>query len=95
MPYRWCAFGLTLFGDPHQSIRIPLRVRLRMEQDRCVVAWNSWVGRTYSVHRSTEPFGERGVCLASNLVATPPLNVWTNSVADLPQAFYRIQTPSP
>ena len=89
MPYRWCAFGITLFGDPHAAVRVPLSLRFRAAPSASVVTWNSWTNRTYSVYRSTE-LNAAAACIASNVVATPPLNVYTDAVPALPRAFYRV-----
>ena len=90
MPYRWCAFGITLFGDPHLSVRVPLSLRFRASPARRVVTWNSWTNRTYAVYRTASLSANPGACLASNVVATPPTNVYTDSVPDIVRAFYRI-----
>jgi hypothetical protein len=89
MPYRWCTFGITLFGDPYQPVRVPLSLRFRATPVERIVTWNSWTNRLYSVYRATD-LTAPAACIASNVVATPPLNVHTDSVPGLPRAFYRI-----
>jgi len=91
-PYRWCTFGITLFGDPHQLVRVPLSLRFRVTpsaSDR-IVTWNSWSNRTYSVYRATTLSADTGFCISSNIPATPPSNVYTDSVPNLFRAFYRV-----
>jgi len=90
MPYRWCTFGITLFGDPHQLVRVPLSLRFRATPAERMVTWNSWPNRTYSVYRATDLTVAPGVCIASNVPATSPLNVYTDSVPNLIRAFYRV-----
>jgi len=90
MPYRWCLFGLTLFGDPHAMIRVPLSLRFRATPSERMVTWNSWTNRTYSVYRAADLSLSPGACIASNVLATPPLNVYTDSVPNLERAFYRV-----
>jgi hypothetical protein len=92
MPYRWCLFGITLFGDPHASLRVPLSLRLRTGPAARVVTWNSWTNRTYSVY-STADLSAPAACLASNIVATPPLNVHTDAAPGIGRAFYRVTAP--
>jgi hypothetical protein len=56
-----------------------------------IVRWSSVSARTYSLWQinldnfTTEP-------IASNLLATPPLNSYTNVIPQ-PRAFYRVSTP--
>ena len=90
MPYRWCLFGLTLFGDPHAAVRVPLSLRFRATPAERVVTWNSWTNRTYSVYRAADLTAGLGVCISSNLFATPPLNVYTDSAPSPVRAFYRV-----
>lgn len=91
MPYRWCYFGITLFGDPHQTVHVPLALRFRADSNKSVVKWNSWSNRTYRVFRTTDLTSGPGECIASNVVATLPLNVCTDSAPNLLRAFYRVQ----
>lgn len=88
-PYRWCFFGITLFGDPHQPVSVPLSLRFRATPAERVVTWNSWSNRLYSVYRATD-LTAPAACIASNVAATPPLNVHTDAVPALPRAFYRV-----
>ncbi len=91
MPYRWCLFGITLFGDPQASVRVPLSLRFHITPGERTVTWNSWSNRTYSVFRSTDLTAGPGTCIASNVVATPPLNVCTDAAPGLVRAFYRVR----
>jgi hypothetical protein len=90
MPYRWCLFGINLFGDPQAAVRVPLSLRFRVTPAERIVTWNSWPNRTYSVYRATDLTAGLGACISSNLFATPPLNVYTDSVPNPISAFYRI-----
>lgn len=90
MPYRWCLFGLTLFGDPQASVRIPLSLLFRLEPSERIVTWNSWANRTYAVYRTPDLATVPSTCLASNLAATPPQNVYTDAAPRLVRAFYRV-----
>lgn len=95
MPYRWCAFGITLFGDPHAVVRVPLAVRFQFDSDARALTWNSWPGYRYRVLRSTELAAGFGFGMASNIVATPPLNTWTDAAPGLVRAFYRVEAEAP
>lgn len=90
MPYRWCLFGINLFGDPQASVRVPLSLLFRATPTERIVTWNSWTNRTYAVYRTADLASGAPACLASNLVATPPLNVYTDAAPGLAQAFYRV-----
>ena len=92
MPYRWCLFGITLFGDPHASVHVPLSLRFHVTSGARAVTWNSWTNRTYSVYRSTDLSAGPGTCVASNVFATPPSNTYTDTVPGLVRAFYRVKT---
>jgi hypothetical protein len=92
MPYRWCMFGITLFGDPQASIRVPLSLRLSVMPSARVITWNSWSNHTYSVYRATSLSAEPGICLTNNMLATPPTNTFIDSAANLDRAFYRVYT---
>jgi hypothetical protein len=93
MPYRWCLFGITLFGDPHQTFEVPLSLRLGMTPTERLITWNSWSNSTYSVYRATDLSTNPGFCIATNLPATPPVNVYTDSVPPVARAFYRVRSP--
>ncbi len=93
MPYRWCLFGINLFGDPQSAVRVPLSLRLRATPAERMVTWNSWTNRTYSIYRATDLTTSSGFCIASNVIATPPTNVYTDSAAHFPHAFYRVTSP--
>ena len=92
MPYRWCMFGITLFGDPHQTLEVPLSLRLGMTPSERLITWNSWSNHTYSVYRATSLSADPGVCLTNNMLATPPTNVFIDSEVHLDRAFYRVFT---
>lgn len=63
--------------------------------DILTVNWNSLPNRLYSVYRSTSLTAPDFVCLSSNLVATPPMNVYTDSVSGLDRAFYKVSVMDP
>ncbi len=94
MPYRWCLFGITLFGDPHQTLEVPLSLRLGMTPSERLITWNSWPNHTYSVYRAISLSADPGVCLTNNMLATPPTNVFIDFDANLDHAFYRVFTQS-
>jgi hypothetical protein len=85
-------FGITLFGDPHASIRVPLSLRLGMTPSERLITWNSWSNHTYSVYRATSLGADPGVCLTNNMPATPPTNVFIDFDVHLDRAFYRVFT---
>jgi len=93
MPYRWCLFGITLFGDPHQSVHVPLSLRLRMTPSERTITWNSWSNRTYSVYRAATLSAGPGVCLTNNIPSTPPTNRYTDPEITPERAFYRVFSP--
>jgi hypothetical protein len=95
MPYRWCLFGITLFGDPHAAVRVPLAVRFQFHADARALTWNSWPGYRYRVWRTTDLTAGFGFCLASNIVATPPLNTCTDAAPGMTRAFYRVEAEVP
>ena len=90
MPYRWCLFGINLFGDPQASVRVPLSLRFQVNTVGRTVTWNSWTNHTYRVYRSPDLAAGPGVCIASNVVATPPFNTYTDTAPSLTRAFYRV-----
>ncbi len=90
MPYRWCLFGINLFGDPQASVHVPLSLRFHVNPAERMVTWNSWTHRTYSVYRSTDLTSGFSTSIASNVVATPPLNTYTDAAPGLVRAFYRV-----
>ncbi|MDD5706376.1 MAG: C25 family cysteine peptidase [Kiritimatiellae bacterium] len=90
LPYRWCYFGITLFGDPHQCIRVPLSLRFRATASERVVTWNSWSNSFYTVYRSTNLMTDAGTPIAGNIPATPPVNVYTDAAPGMVSAFYRV-----
>ncbi len=53
-----------------------------------VVQWSSVTGRTYEVGRSTNLLQQFSV-VASNIAATPPVNIYTDAPADA--AYYRVR----
>ena len=59
-----------------------------------VLQWFSATGRTYAVSRATNLMNDFSV-LQSNLVATPPLNVYTDAAAADAGAFYRVKAGQP
>ncbi|MBA4386452.1 MAG: hypothetical protein C0404_00640 [Verrucomicrobia bacterium] len=93
MPYRWCYFGITLLGDPCAAVRVPVSLCFRLPPDSssCVVEWNSKTNATYSLFRTVDLLASNTVCVASNIVAVPPLNTYTDAVGTVDRAFYRIR----
>jgi hypothetical protein len=71
-----------------------LRVQCeRLSGGRCRLTWPSAAGRVYALERTTEPGGWRRI--ASGLVATPPLNLWTNLPDPEPRLFFRVVADYP
>jgi len=72
-------------------------LRAQVEQhpgaSNLVIRWNSESGRYYGISRSTNwPAGSGMQLIESNIVATPPENVYTDTVAASWQRYYyRIQ----
>jgi hypothetical protein len=54
------------------------------------VRWFSETGRTYAISRSTNLLDNFSM-LSTNLVATPPLNAYTDAVSVNARAFYRVK----
>lgn len=94
MPYRWCYFDLVFFGDPHAPISTPTVAAIdglpTPGSPYVALRWNSLSNRTYSVHRATNLATAAFACIGSNVVATPPLNTYTDAAPAGAQAFYRI-----
>lgn len=63
-------------------------------QQQLVVAWSSVTNRLYSVLRSPEVMGDYSV-IFSNLPATPPQNLFTDTNAAAAMFFYRVRVESP
>jgi hypothetical protein len=92
MPYRWCYFNLILFGDPHAAVEVPVTLTLpfiNSAEMNCVIEWNSLTNNC-SLYRTTNLTGQSWICIASNMVPTPPLNTWTNTTTEINHAFYRV-----
>jgi hypothetical protein len=94
MPYRWCYFDLILFGDPHTPLFTPIVMEIGGASDHSnagrVLQWNSLSNRLYSVERATD-LASGFVCVGSNIVATPPMNTYTDSASVVKQSFYRVR----
>lgn len=57
-----------------------------------IVQWPSVAGRYYGVLRSTNLFTDRGTFVQTNIAATPPLNLFTDTPpANVKNVFYRLQ----
>jgi len=56
-----------------------------------VIRWESAAGAAYTVGRGTDPVGGVFAPLASGLPATPPINVYTDTVSGADNATYRIE----
>ena len=54
------------------------------------MTWNSWSNRAYSVFSATDLVSQPWTCIASNVLPTPPLNVWTNTTTSPNRAFFRV-----
>jgi hypothetical protein len=99
MPYRWCYFEITLFGDPHTPIHltnsfqpVPVTVGIApADGSSLVLTWNSSSNKYYSVYRATNLCYGGFVALTNHLAATPPMNTYTDTVTGINQAFYRIR----
>jgi hypothetical protein len=92
MPYRWCYFGLVLFGDPHAFVDVPVTLTLpsiNSGATNCIIEWNSLTNNC-ALYRTTNLVSQTWSCVVSNLAPTPPLNTWTNTTEGLSRAFYRV-----
>ncbi|MGN6553429.1 MAG: hypothetical protein ACTHLW_06880, partial [Verrucomicrobiota bacterium] len=58
-----------------------------------VLMWQSAAGKQYSVNQSTGLWGGAWLVIASNLLATPPVNTYTTAPLVAPALFYKISTP--
>ena len=57
-----------------------------------VVVWPSVSNRIYAVERGTDLMASDFAVISSNIAATPPMNVYTDTVAfPSDKAFYRIR----
>lgn len=64
--------------------------------NRVVIRWASVDGREYAVARATDLVAADFVAIASNIAATPPMNVYTDSPpAGTTLGFYRITVGDP
>ena len=94
MPYRWCYFDLNLLGDPYTPIVTPIVMGINVPSvtghNTCTLQWNSLSNRLYSVLRTTNATLTGFTCLKSNLVATIPMNTYTDAVPGVTHAFYKI-----
>ena len=52
--------------------------------------WSSMAGKMYAVRRSTNLCDGPGAICASNILATPPFNAYTDTVHDVGPVFYRV-----
>jgi len=55
-----------------------------------IIRWNSVSNRTYDILRSISPADHEWSFVANDLSSTPPENVYTDSVCDPKQSFYRV-----
>lgn len=56
-----------------------------------VFSWDSVAGKHYSVYRATNLTSGAATPLATNILATPPDNVYTDSVSDAATYFYSVK----
>lgn len=82
----------TVPTDALSVLLMPLTVQGSAEE--FVVRWWSASNRFYRVQRSTGTLDGFDL-LTSGLPATPPENVYTDAIPDLPRAFYRIGVEPP
>ena len=57
----------------------------------CVVQWQSASNVVYALDRSSNLLSDAFEPAASNIVSTPPINVYTDTVPFVPRTFYRIR----
>jgi hypothetical protein len=60
-----------------------------------VIAWPSVSNRVYEVDRATNLVSPGFESIASNIPASPPLNVHTDILQDVDKTFYRITVEKP
>jgi hypothetical protein len=61
------------------------------DPNELVITWNSVSGKQYTVWRSSDILNGSFSAVASNVVATPPNNTFTNTVSSLVTYYYRVQ----
>ncbi|MBN1669443.1 MAG: S8 family serine peptidase [Kiritimatiellae bacterium] len=57
-----------------------------------VVSWSSVTNKSYTLERTTNSAPTGFSVLGSNILATPPLNTYTDDITGVERAFYRIET---
>ena len=62
-----------------------------VDGDEAVLVWQSASNRVYSIWRSTNLADGFGLCIATNLPATPTQNVYTDRLDGAEGLFYRIE----
>ena len=81
--------------DPTNRLSVLSVTNLSTSAAGYVLSWPSVSNRIYWVDRSTNLIQPSFESLATNLPATPPMNVYTDQVPVLDRAFYRIRVENP
>jgi hypothetical protein len=77
------------FTDPTNAASALVFTGVSSTGGNVVVQWQSATGPTYAVLRGAAPDGT-STQLATGVIATPPINVWTDTTATAVEPFYRI-----
>jgi hypothetical protein len=62
-----------------------------VDPKRFILRWQSATDQTYTVKATTNLIRGFGLLVATNVAATPPINVYTDTVEGVIQKFYRIE----
>ena len=81
--------------DPTNRLSVLCVTNLRRSESEFVLYWPSASNRTYGVDRATNLVVSGFSAIATNLLATPPTNVYTDQVPVIGKAFYRINVEKP
>lgn len=94
----WDGDGLANLGELHAGTdptnalsSLSVRGLFRSSEGLPALDWVSVSNRTYSVQRTAELRGPWNT-IATDLPATAPINVYTDSVGNAKNAYYRLQT---
>jgi uncharacterized repeat protein (TIGR01451 family) len=89
--FAWQEFRANTRPDDPFSLFQFEEARMASAGDRIVLRWQSASNRTYAVWRSLNLTGAPAQPLATNLPGDPPMNTYTDAVADAATRFYWIQ----
>ncbi len=73
------------------SSRLIMQAVENRSKTNLVISWQSVAGKLYSLYSRTNLAAGAGVTNATNIAATPPVNVYTNTVPAWERLYYRIE----